>query len=82
MRAWVFGVVRPVLRMAWWWLRQVTGDATYENYLGWAARRAPGGGGAEAMALAANSLRAEVLSRKEFYLEALARRYAHVSRCC
>jgi hypothetical protein len=26
-------------RAAWWWLRQVMGDAAYENYLQSAARR-------------------------------------------
>lgn len=27
------------LKFLWWWLRQVSGDAAYENYLSWAARR-------------------------------------------
>lgn len=66
---------------AWWWLRQVLGDAAYENYLRSASRRRraqetgkdrcspPGDPG-------------RLLSREEFYLDALQRRYSSVSRCC
>ncbi len=80
-------------RRAWWWLRQITGDAAYENYLqsaasprGRRANLAPGG--------AAGQIRAstpadapvrpteQVMTREEFYLDALRRRYAGVSRCC
>ena len=52
---------------AWWFLRQVTGDAAYENYLRRAAR---------------HSHSCPVLTREEFYLDALRRRYTGVSRCC
>ena len=58
------------LKWLWWWLRQVSGDAAYENYLQWAQRanrRAAGGG---------------ALSREEHYLDTLRRRYSGVSRCC
>ena len=51
----------------WWWFRQVSGDAAYENYVR----------GAKA-AQAAGAL----LTREEFYLDALCRRYSGVSRCC
>jgi uncharacterized short protein YbdD (DUF466 family) len=54
------------LKSVWWWLRQVSGDAAYENYVAWAARRGRG----------------RVCSREEFYLESLRRRYSGVSRCC
>jgi len=54
------------LKWLWWWLRQVSGDAAYENYQAWAARRRSGW----------------VCSREEFYLESLRRRYSGVSRCC
>jgi len=54
------------LQFLWWWLRQVSGDAAYENYLSWAERRGVG----------------RVCSREEFYLESLRRRYSGVSRCC
>ncbi len=29
----IFTRVRGALRTAWWWLREVSGDAAYENYL-------------------------------------------------
>jgi uncharacterized short protein YbdD (DUF466 family) len=53
-----------------WWLRQVLGDAAYENYLRSAKRHlnTPGEG--------------KPLSAEEFYLDALRRRYSGVSRCC
>lgn len=31
-------VTRAIVARAWWWLRQVSGDAAYENYLRWARR--------------------------------------------
>ena len=58
---------------AWSWLRQVSGDAAYENYLRCARRQTPCGAAAGA---------APVLSPAEFYLDALRRRYSGVSRCC
>jgi uncharacterized short protein YbdD (DUF466 family) len=56
-------------RALWSWLRQVSGDAAYENYF----RRARPRYGES---------RVRVLSREEFYLDALRRRYTGVSRCC
>src|SRR5258705_12616485 len=32
-------VLLSAMAKFWWWLRQVTGDAAYENYLGLASRR-------------------------------------------
>jgi uncharacterized short protein YbdD (DUF466 family) len=61
---------RKALAALWWWLRQMSGDAAYENYL--RAARA-NSGAASAM---------QPLSREEFYLDALRRRYSGVSRCC
>jgi len=59
-------------RRAWWWLRQVTGDAAYENYLGSRARpesrSRPDG--------------PSVVSREQFYLQMLERKYTSASRCC
>ena len=53
----------------WWWLRQITGDAAYENYL--AHRRvAPQETGTTAM------------NRDEFYTDSLRRKYSGISRCC
>jgi uncharacterized short protein YbdD (DUF466 family) len=51
-------------RFVWTWLRQVTGDLAYENYM----RHAAGAG--------------RPLTREEFYLDTLRRRYTGVSRCC
>jgi putative selenoprotein len=59
-------------RRAWLWLRQVSGDAAYENYLRCAGRRT----------LPAEHSAARLLSPVEFYLDALRRRYSSVSRCC
>lgn len=61
-------------RSAWVWLRQVTGDAAYENYLCAMGRAA----GAHEPAPAGK----EILSRADFYLDALRRRYSTISRCC
>lgn len=55
------------LARAWWYLRQISGDAAYENYL----RRHRAG-----------AHTCDALSREEFYLDALRRRYTGVSRCC
>jgi len=60
------------LKWLWWWLRQVSGDAAYENYLAWATRRAS----------APDTGPERACSREEFYLESLRRRYSGVSRCC
>jgi hypothetical protein len=55
----------------WWWLRQTTGDAAYENYLR-AANRAE----------CSSDLGAAPLSPRDFYLDSLRRRYSRISRCC
>lgn len=62
------------LRRAWSWLRQVSGDAAYENYLRCARRQALSG--------AAEGSAPVLLSPAEFYLDALHRRYSSISRCC
>jgi uncharacterized short protein YbdD (DUF466 family) len=84
-------------RAAWWWLRQVSGDAAYENYLrsqGALPVRAsecehPIGGGASMTAGGRSSGHSErkspkrrQMNRVEFYLDSLQRRYSGVSRCC
>ena len=51
------------LRRLWSWLRQVSGDAAYENYLRHAASGAP-------------------LTRSQFYVDSVRRRYSTPSRCC
>ena len=56
-----------LLNRAWSWLRQVTGDAAYDDYLRHAVRK---------------TASQQLLSRAEFYQESLRRRYSTVSRCC
>ncbi len=59
------------VRQIWWALRQIFGDAAYENYLRSVQRSALNGGGIAAP-----------LSRDEFYLDSLQRRYSKINRCC
>ena len=63
--------LRHAWSLTWAWLRQVSGDAAYENYVRY-ARREDG--------ITTGS--APLLSRGEFYLDSLRRRYSTVSRCC
>jgi uncharacterized short protein YbdD (DUF466 family) len=58
-------------RQTWWALRQIFGDAAYENYLQ-SVRRSEIHG----------EKVAAPLSRDEFYLDSLQRRYSKISRCC
>jgi uncharacterized short protein YbdD (DUF466 family) len=58
-------------RQVWWALRQIFGDAAYENYLQSIQRNAVGAASAAAP-----------LSRDEFYLDSLRRKYSKISRCC
>jgi uncharacterized short protein YbdD (DUF466 family) len=67
-----FGFARSV----WVWLRQVSGDAAYDNYLRSMRRSAAYG------SLASPDAARAPLSRADFYLDALRRRYSTVSRCC
>lgn len=50
----------------WQGLREWSGDAAYETYAKCAARNRTG----------------RVLTREEFYVEQLQRKYSRVSRCC
>ena len=61
-----------VIRICWWWLRQVTGDAAYENYLRSRSRAVH----------AAGEGCSGLLSAEEFYLEKLRQKYMGISRCC
>jgi hypothetical protein len=71
----------------WYWIRQVSGDAAYENYLR-STRRVAEVEMARAGACTLHAVRsthatsAQPLTREEFYLHALRRRYSTVSRCC
>jgi uncharacterized short protein YbdD (DUF466 family) len=63
-------------RTMWVWLRQVSGDAAYDNYLRSMRRSA-----ACDLPVLAGSAHTP-LSREDFYLDALRRRYSTISRCC
>jgi Selenoprotein, putative len=58
-------------RKFWWWLRQVTGDAAYENYLRRAARP-----GSHSQGLHT------AVTAEQFYLERVRRKFSHINRCC
>jgi hypothetical protein len=63
---------RRVVQSVLWWIRQLSGDSAYENYLRCVGR------------VAASDPRAgrKPLSRKEFYLDSVRRRFSTPSRCC
>jgi hypothetical protein len=72
-------------RNIWSWIRQVSGDAGYENYLRSARRvaeMARAGSCASPAGSSTYASSAALLTREEFYLHALRRRYSTVSRCC
>jgi hypothetical protein len=58
-------------RQIWWALRQIFGDAAYENYLRSVRRNLAQGASVSAP-----------LSRDEFYLDSLQRKYSKINRCC
>ena len=61
------GKTKKIALRVWRGLREWCGDAAYERYLASHAK---------------NSCSAARLSREEFYLEQLQKRYSRVSRCC
>ncbi len=69
----IFFSSRRATAKLWWAMRQTFGDAAYENYLSSARARDETTQGGSASA---------PLSRAEFYLDSLRRRYSRVSRCC
>ena len=68
------------LRKAWWWLRQVSGDAAYENYLQHADAASANAAG-RVTGQCRPAARSTRLSRREFYQQ-LHRRSAGMTRCC
>ena len=68
----VWKILGSARREGWYWLRQVSGDAAYENYLRCTRRDV----------CASELAVSPPLSPAEFYLDALRRRYSSVSRCC
>jgi uncharacterized short protein YbdD (DUF466 family) len=71
-RMYVTAALSCALHRAWSWLRQVSGDAAYENYLRSRARRQ----------VDSRDCCGIALTKEEFYLDALRRRYSGASRCC
>ncbi|MCL6481555.1 MAG: YbdD/YjiX family protein [Firmicutes bacterium] len=75
-------------RKLWWYLRQVSGDAAYENYLRCAEARlgcpvAPPAGEPGSLPHRWDCCGgAPLLSAEQFYLDVLRRRYSGISRCC
>lgn len=59
----------------WWWLRQVSGDADYENYVRRGSRDSCSGGSEDPVSRRA-------ISAEEFYLENLRRKHSRINRCC
>jgi len=70
-------IAMNVMRAVWFWLRQVSGDAAYENYL-----RHNGACARDEAVWRGSAASAPPLSRAEFYLDSLRRRYSTISRCC
>ena len=64
-----------IFRRIAWWFRQVSGDAAYENYLRSVAHRTINSTGSCVPT-------SRMMTREEFYLDMLQRRYTGVSRCC
>jgi hypothetical protein len=69
----------------WSWVRQVSGDAAYDNYLR-STRRVAGVARAGSCAIGTGCVTqatpSRPLTRAEFYLDALRRRYSTISGCC
>jgi hypothetical protein len=79
------GLVIRIRRNIWSWIRQVSGDAAYENYLRSTRRiaeMARAGSCTMHAGWSTHATPAQLLTREEFYLHALRRRYSTISRCC
>ena len=69
-------------RGGWAWLRQVSGDAAYDNYLRSMKRTVKSEIASHSNSSARPAVAHAPLSREDFYLDALRRRYSTFSRCC
>jgi len=79
-REWRLGRIREklicIFRSYWWWQRQVSGDAAYENYV----RRATRG---SIEHVGCGHLHGDkIMPAEQFYLERLRREHSRVNRCC
>jgi hypothetical protein len=68
-------LIRSGFKNFWWWFRQVTGDAAYENYLRRSSKRAAAHSKCE-------HTPAGIASPEEFYLDRVHRKYTGISTCC
>jgi len=66
------GRITRALEKAWRYLREVTGDAAYENYVKYCAARKP----------SSNPAATAIMTRAEFYNDAQRRKYSTINRCC
>ncbi len=62
--------ITRALQKVWRYLRELTGDAAYENYLKYCA------------ANESNSNPRKTMTRAEFYNDAQRRKYSTINRCC
>ena len=65
-----------IFRGYWWWQRQVSGDAAYENYVLRATCETSGQTGC------GHSDAEKIMSAEQFYLDRLRREHSRVNRCC
>jgi uncharacterized short protein YbdD (DUF466 family) len=63
-----------VFKSFWWWLRQVSGDAAYENYLQKLGQD-------HSSEICTHGSEGPV-SEEKFYLERLRRQHTGINRCC
>lgn len=68
--------LRSAFRAVWWWLRQVFGDAAYENYTQHVSNHPDSGQQGHTLC------GQREFSEKEFYLDRLRRKHNTVNRCC
>jgi hypothetical protein len=61
----------------WWAVRQIFGDAAYENYLRSFTPRGESVSGTTPVGASSAPL-----SPAEFYLDSVRRKYSRISRCC
>jgi uncharacterized short protein YbdD (DUF466 family) len=64
--------ITRALEKAWRYLRQVTGDAAYENYVKYCAAKESN----------SDPAATAIMTRAEFYRDALKRKYSTINRCC
>src|SRR3981189_3736648 len=80
LREWRFGRVREklicILKSYWWWQRQVSGDAAYENYVRLATSRSSGHAGC------GHDNSEKIASGEECYFVRLRLDHSSLSRCC